>query len=101
MPGFFSTNFAKENLVVNSSATDTSTPYKQLIENLIPDILEQINEGNDVKEAAALILKMIEDDSSPARATAGDKASKFIAMRRELSDEDFERRVRDYYNLNG
>ena len=31
--------------------------------------------------------------------TAGDKAKKFIPMKRELSDEDFERRVRVYYQI--
>ncbi len=101
MPGFFNTNFAKDNLVVNAPTIETDSPYTQLVENLLPDILEQIKKGNETKEAAALILKMIEDDTSPARATVGDKASKFLAMRRELSDEDFERRVKDYYNLNG
>lgn len=101
MPGFFNTNFAKENLVVNSPTSNIDSPYKQLTDNLIPNILEQINQGNEPKEAAKLILKIIEDDKSPARVTVGDKARKFIAMRRELSDEDFERRVKDYYNLNG
>ncbi|MDX2368874.1 MAG: SDR family oxidoreductase [Colwellia sp.] len=101
MPGFFNTNFAKENLVTNSSILETGNPYQQIINNLIPTIVEQINQGNEPKEAAELILKIIEDDTSPARVTVGDKARKFIAMRRELSDEDFERRVKDYYNLNG
>lgn len=101
MPGFFSTNFAKDNLVTNSSVNSDSTPYSELVNRLIPNILEQINDGNDANSAAQLVLKIIEDESSPARATVGDKASKFIPMRRELSDEDFERRVREYYNLNG
>ncbi len=101
MPGFFNTNFAKDNLVVNSSTQEGNSPYSKLAENLMPNILEQINEGNDAKEAAELVLRMIEDNMSPARATVGDKARKFIPMRRELSDEDFERRVKDYYNLNG
>ena len=101
LPGFFKTNFAKDNLVINEATQNGSSPYNKLLNNLIPNIVEQINEGNEVKEAAALILQMIEDDTSPARATTGDKARKFIPMRRELADEDFERRVRDYYNLNG
>jgi len=101
MPGFFKTNFAKGNLAVNPLTLDDSSPYNKLTKRLIPNILEQINQGNEAKEAAELVLKMIEDNTSPARATVGDKASKFIPMRRELSDEDFERRVRDYYNLNG
>ena len=101
MPGFFNTNFAKGNLVINSSTMKDNSPYNKLANNLIPNILEQINEGNEAKEAAKLIVNMIEDDTSPARVTVGDKASKFIPMRRELTDEDFERRVKDYYNLNG
>lgn len=99
MPGFFNTNFAKDNLVVNADTFSENSPYSKLVTNLAPNIVEQINEGNDASEAAELILKMIEDENSPARVTVGDKASKFIPMRRELSDEDFERRVREYYQL--
>ena len=101
MPGFFSTNFAKDNLVANASTFDENSPYANLVSNLAPNIVEQINEGNDAGEAAELIVKMIEDEASLARETVGDKASKFIPMRRELSDEDFERRVREYYKLEG
>ena len=101
MPGFFSTNFAKANLVANASTFDENSPYANLVSNLAPNIVEQINSGNDANEAAELIVKMIEDEASLARETVGDKARKFIPMRRELSDEDFERRVREYYKLNG
>ena len=101
MPGFFNTNFAKDNLVTNAATFDKNSPYAKLVSNLAPNIVEQINEGNDAGEAAELLVKMIEDEASLARETVGDKASKFIPMRRELSDEDFERRVREYYKLNG
>ena len=101
MPGFFNTNFAKDNLVANASTFDERSPYAKLVSNLAPNIIEQINSGNDANEAAELIVKMIEDETSLARETVGDKARKFIPMRRELSDEDFERRVREYYRLNG
>jgi len=99
MPGFFDTQFARSNLVTNLETFDESSPYAELVENLAPNIVEQINGGNDVKEVAEMILEIIEDEKFPARATVGDKASKFIPMRRELSDEDFERRVREYYRL--
>ena len=101
MPGFFNTNFAKDNLVANAKTFNENSPYSDLVSRLAPTIVEQINGGNDASEAAELILKMVEDENSPARVTVGDKASKFIPMRRELSDEDFERRVREYYHLNG
>jgi len=99
MPGFFSTNFAKENLVINSKTFEKKSPYSKLVSNLAPTIVDQINAGNDASEVASLILDFIEDEMSVARVTAGEKASKFIPMRKELSDEDFERRVREYYNI--
>lgn len=99
MPGFFDTKFARENLVTNLETFDKNSPYSSLVSSLAPVILEQINSGNDAKEVAELILKIIQDDKSKARYTVGDKAKKFIPMKKELSDEDFERRVREYYNL--
>ena len=99
MPGFFATNFAKDNLVTNEETFREHSPYKHLVSNLAPVIVEQINEGNVTDEVAEMILEIIEDDQFPARRTAGDKAKKFIPMKKELSDEDFERRVRAYYEL--
>lgn len=99
MPGFFDTEFARANLVTNAETFNEKSPYADMVSNLAPKIVEQINRGNDAKEVAALIYRIIEDEKFPARVTAGDKASKFIPMRKELSDEDFERRVREYYDL--
>jgi short-subunit dehydrogenase len=99
MPGFFDTNFARENLQVNKKVFDKDSPYKEIVSTLAPTIIDQINGGNHPKEVAKLILEIIENDDFKARVTAGDKSKKFIPMKRELSDEDFERRVREYYNL--
>ena len=99
MPGFFATNFAKDNLVTNAETFRENSPYKHLVSKLAPVIVNQINEGNTTDEVAEMILEIIENDQFPARRTAGDKAKKFIPMKKELSDEDFERRVRAYYGL--
>jgi len=99
MPGFFDTNFAKDNLVTNAATFSADSPYAATVSTLAPLIIDQINNGNDPDEVARLILQIIEDDASLARQTAGEKAKKFIPMKRELSDEDFERRVRTYYKL--
>jgi len=99
MPGFFDTNFARDNLVANPATFSEASPYARMVSTLAPVIIEQINNGNDTMEVAKLILEMIEDQRAPARQTAGDKSKKFIPMKRELSDEDFERRVRAYYGL--
>ena len=99
MPGFFDTKFARDNLVTNFNTFSDTSPYSHLVSNLAPVIVEQINSGNSADEVGEMILEIIQNDKFPARMTIGDKAKKFIPMRKELSDEDFERRVRDYYNL--
>ncbi len=99
MPGFFDTNFARDNLVVNPKTFDFNSPYKKIVSSLIPTITNHINYGNNSKEVAELIWEIINDDNFLARVTTGEKARKFIPMKKELSDEDFERRVREYYNL--
>lgn len=99
MPGFFNTNFARDNLVTNLQTFDETSPYKTLVNNLAPKIVEQINAGNNAKEVAQVIFEIINNENAPARITVGDKAKKFIPMKKELSDEDFERRVREYYNI--
>ena len=99
MPGFFDTNFAKDNLVTNEETFNKNSPYSKMVSTLAPIIVDQINGGNPSEEVAELILEIIEDGQSLARQTAGEKAKKFIPMKKELSDEDFERRVREYYHL--
>jgi len=99
MPGFFDTEFARGNLQTNLETFDANSPYAPIVSNLAPLIIEQINNGNDAQEVAEMILEIIEDETFKARETVGEKAKKFIPMKKELSDEDFERRVREYYNL--
>ena len=99
MPGFFNTDFAKKNLVTNFDTFDKNSPYSKTVSKLAPVIVEQINQGNHPKEVAFIIKEIIENDNFPARVTIGEKAKKFLPMKKELSDEDFERRVREYYNL--
>jgi len=99
MPGFFDTCFARSNLVINPATFSPDSPYRELVEHLAPQIVEQINHGNDPREVAEAIAEILADDQAPPRVAAGEKARYFIPMRRELDDEAFERRVRDYYGI--
>jgi len=99
MPGFFNTNFSKDNLKINEETFNPNSPYAHIVSSLSTTIKQQIENGNDPKEVATLILEIIENEKFKARVTAGEKAKKFIPMKKELSDEDFERRVREYYGL--
>jgi len=97
LPGFFDTNFARENLVTNKITFSDKSPYKDIVSTLAPTLIEQINNGNDKIEVAKLVLKIIEDEKFKARVAIGEKAKKFIPMRQVLSDEEFEDRVEGYY----
>ena len=99
MPGFFDTEFARSNLVINSQINNKKSEYKKLINTLIPQILNQINHGNSVKDVAKLVLYIVDNKNADARYTVGNKASKFIPIRKELSDEDFEDFVSRYYGI--
>ncbi len=99
LPGFFDTNFARDNLVTNKLTFSKDSPYKEIVATLAPIVIEQINGGNDKIEVAKLILEIIEDENFSARVAIGDKAKKFIPMRQTLNDEEFEQRVERYYNL--
>ena len=100
LPGFFDTNFARDNLAINKLTFIENSPYKEIVSTLAPTLIDQINSGNDKIEVAKLILEIIEDKNYKARVAIGAKAKKFIPMRQVLSDEEFEDRVENSYNLN-
>jgi NAD(P)-dependent dehydrogenase (short-subunit alcohol dehydrogenase family) len=99
LPGFFATCFAGENLRTNASTFSDSSAYAPLRNRFISQIVEQINGGNDPFEVARVVREIIENENAPIRMAAGEKAKKFMPMRRTLDDEDFERRVAEYYGL--
>ncbi|WP_292659167.1 SDR family oxidoreductase [Nitratifractor sp.] len=99
MPGFFDTQFARRNLRVNAAIRDPDSPYATLTETLAPRVIRQINEGNDPRLVAEAILQIVEDPDAPVRVAVGEMARRFLTMRRELSDKEYERRVMEYYGI--
>ncbi len=99
MPGFFDTQFARKNLRVNAAIRDPGSPYARLTETLAPRVIRQINEGNDPRLVAEAILQIVEDPDAPVRVAVGEMARRFLTMRRELSDKEYERRVMEYYGI--
>jgi hypothetical protein len=75
------------------------SPYAPLSRRLAPRIVAEINQGDDPLEVARAIHILIEDPKSPARIPVGEVAKKFLAMRRELNDAEYEQRVRDNYEF--
>ncbi len=61
---FFDTDFARKNLVTNFSTFDKNSPYAKTVSKLAPPIIvEQINNGNDPKEVASIILNIISNET--------------------------------------
>ena len=99
MPGFFSTQFARSNLQINAGIESEDSPYRSLSRRLAPKVLRQINEGDDPRLVAEAILKILKDPDAPVRIPVGEMASRFLTMRRELSDKEYERRVMEFYGI--
>ena len=70
-----------------------------MTEILAPRVIRQINEGNDPRLVAEAILQIVEDPDAPVRVAVGEMARRFLTMRRELSDKEYERRVMEYYGI--
>ncbi len=99
MPGFFSTQFARSNLQINAGIESEDSPYRNLSRCLAPKVLRQINEGDDPRLVAEAILKILKDPDAPVRIPVGETARRFLTMRRELSDKEYERRVMEFYGI--
>ena len=74
MPGFFDTDFARENLVVNRRTFEPDSPYRRFARDLAPRIISEINHGDDPAEVARTVCRIIEDPHAPARLAAGERA---------------------------
>ncbi|WP_456431432.1 SDR family oxidoreductase [Nitratifractor sp.] len=99
MPGFFSTQFARSNLRLNASIGDGDSPYAPLVETLLSRVQGEINGGDDPRLVALAVAELLENPDAPVRVPVGRMARKFLSMRRELEDREYERRVREYYGI--
>ena len=97
--GLFGTNFVKKGLVANSVTTSESSPYKELVAHFIPIVAKAINEGPSPQPIADAIKSIIEDKNSPISTPVGGEATTFTPLRKELSDEDFETKVKETFAI--
>jgi len=97
--GLFGTNFVKKGLVVNAKTTAKESPYKNLVAHFVPIVAKAINEGPNPQPIADAVKNIIEDENSPIASAVGGEATTFIPMRRELTDEAFEIKVKETFGL--
>jgi hypothetical protein len=89
----------KKGLVVNTATTDENSPYKELVAHFVPIVAKAINEGPSPQPIADAVKNIIEDDNSPIATPVGSEATTFVPMRKELSDEAFEVKVKETFGI--
>ena len=97
--GLFGTNFVKKGLVVNAQTTSEDSPYKELVAKFVPIVAKAINEGPNPQPISNAVQNIIEDENSNIAIAVGVEAETFIPLRKELSDEDFENKVKETFGL--
>jgi NAD(P)-dependent dehydrogenase (short-subunit alcohol dehydrogenase family) len=97
--GLFGTNFVKKGLVANAQTTSENSPYKDLVAHFVPIVAKAINEGPSPEPISNAVQNIIEDEKSDIAIAVGVEAETFIPMRKELSDEDFENKVKETFGL--
>ncbi len=97
--GLFGTNFVKKGLVANSDTTGKNSPYKELVDHMVPIVAKAINEGPDPKPIAEAVKNIIEEPNSKIAHMVGKEAETFLPLRKELSDEDFEVKIKEMFGV--
>ena len=97
--GLFGTNFVKKGLVINEKTMSENSPYKKLTSHLVPIVAKAINEGPDPIAIANAVKNIIEDENSNIAIPVGAEATTFVPLRKELSNEDFEKKIIETFGL--
>lgn len=97
--GLFGTNFVKKGLVANAQTTSGDSPYKDLVAHFVPIVAKAINEGPSPQPIADAVKSIIEDENSDIALEVGVEASTFVPLRKELSDKDFENKIKETFGI--
>jgi len=97
--GLFGTNFVAKGLVVNTQTTGENSPYKDLVSHFVPIVAKAINEGPSPQPIADAVKNIIEDENADIFVPIGAEAENFLPLRCELSDKDFEQKIKDTFGL--
>ena len=97
--GLFGTNFVKEGLVANAKTTSEDSPYKELVAHFVPIVAKAINEGPSPQPIADAVKYIIENEDADIFVPVGAEAKTFVPLRKELSDKEFEQKVKDTFGI--
>ena len=97
--GLFGTNFVKEGLVANAKTTSEDSPYHALVSHFVPIVAKAINEGPNPQPIADAVKEIIENEEADICVPVGGEAETFVPLRKELSDKEFEQKVKETFGI--
>jgi len=97
--GLFGTNFVKKGLVANAKTTSSDSPYRDLVNHFVPIVAKAINEGPNPQPIANAVKEIIENKNTDIFIPVGIEAETFISMRREMSDKEFEIKIKETFGI--
>ncbi|WP_345991622.1 SDR family oxidoreductase [Sulfurimonas sp. HSL-1716] len=97
--GLFGTNFVKKGLVANARTVSETSPYKTLVDHFVPIVAKAINEGPNSQPIADAVKYIIENENADISMPVGAEAETFVPLRQELSNEKFERHIKETFGV--
>ena len=97
--GLFGTNFVAKGLVVNAQTSAEDSPYKDLVSHFVPIVAKAINEGPSPQPIADAVKNIIENIDADIFVAVGSEAETFVPLRKELSDKDFEQKIKETFGI--
>ena len=97
-PGFVKTNIAN-NMVIAKKSRDPNSPYSQLMENVVSSIEHGLETGSSPDVVAKAVLKAVTSENPNLRYLAGKDIETWIEARRNMSDEEFHKMMKQRYRV--
>jgi hypothetical protein len=79
--------------------TGEDSPYRGLVSHFVPIVAKAINEGPSPQPIADTIKYIIENEDADISIPVGEPATTFVSLRKELSDKEFEAKVKETFGI--
>ncbi|HEY7569834.1 MAG TPA: SDR family oxidoreductase [Nitrososphaeraceae archaeon] len=92
-PGVIKTNFA-DGMVVARKSQDPKSPYSQIIHKMVNGFEEMMKNGSPPDLVAKVVLNAATNENPSLRYLAGNDVEQWIGTKRNMSDEEFYRMMK-------
>jgi NAD(P)-dependent dehydrogenase (short-subunit alcohol dehydrogenase family) len=97
-PGVIGTNFVN-NVVVAKKSQDPNSPYSQITQNMASAFEEMVKNASSPELVAKVVLEAVTNENPHLRYVAGKDAETLSAAKRNMSDEEFYKMMKQNLKL--